>query len=653
MTNSTNSTPPANTPLSKPKRKAKGPIRTGVVVPTLILIVLLGVYFNLFFDGHIRRAMEYMGTQIIGAEVNVARVNTSFLGASLEVGGIQVTDKEHPERNLVQVGAIKFKMLWDALLRAKVVVDEASILDIQAYTPRKHPGYVLPPEPPPKDDGQPSAIEKVQSEVLAQTRKKYNDNFLGDIAGVLGSSDPKTQLKNLEQSLKSEAKIKMLEKEINEKKLAWEKRIKELPQGKDLDQYKARVKALKFDIKNPGEFAKNVKEADKIIKEANEKVKDIDKAQKELKSDVGTYSLAYKDLEKLVQDDLRDLQSKLKIPSIDPKEFSQQLFMTMIEKKLGSLYKYIEVARKYMPPKKTAAEKQAEKDEQIIPPKRGQGKNFTFPITTGYPLFWLKHAAISSEMNTSEFSGNIKGEIKDLTSSPSVLGRPTLILVQGDFPKQNIQGLDAKITLDHTTDVAKESLSLKVAAFPVTGAKLADSPDVKLSLDKADGSSDVQAVFTNNELTMNMRNTFANAKFGLESKQKLVTEIVGAVLNGIPTVNVNANVKGSLSDLDIHINSNLGDELSKGFQKQLQAKINEAKAQLQKLIDEKISAPREKLKADINKLTGDLTKQVDGKKAEGEKAIKDAQNQVKSGSSGSKDKLKDEGKKLLNKFMGG
>ena len=61
---------------------------------------------------------------------------------------LQVTDKEHPERNLVQVGNIHFAALWDALLRGKVAIEDASVLDIMAFTPRKKPGYVIPPPPP-------------------------------------------------------------------------------------------------------------------------------------------------------------------------------------------------------------------------------------------------------------------------------------------------------------------------------------------------------------------------------------------------------------------------------------------------------------------------------------------------------------------------
>ena len=327
----TNSSDNKNLPK---KIKRKGPIRTGAVVPTVIFMTFIGVYFSFFFDGNLRRLLEYAGTHINGAEVNVGRVSTSFLHARLEINTIELTDKNHPERNTIQVGAVTFQMLWDALLRAKVVVNEASILDIQALTPRKHKGYVLPPTPP--SNGKPSALEKVEGEVISQTRKKYDGNFLGDVASLLGGTNPQDQLKNIEGTLKSDARIKELQKDLTDKKAKWDERIKQLPQGKELQAYADRVKALKFDIKNPGELAKNAQEAQKIINEAGDKVKLIDQSQRDLKNDVGGYTQAYKDLEKMIQQDVRDLQGRLKLPNIDAKEFSQQLFMHMIEQKLGS-----------------------------------------------------------------------------------------------------------------------------------------------------------------------------------------------------------------------------------------------------------------------------------------------------------------------------
>lgn len=647
MTTSTDK--PAVTPPKKPK--VQGPIRTGAVLPAIVLTALLGTYFSFFFDGHLRRVLEYVGTQVNGAEVNIGYLGTSFIRANLEIRDVQVTDKNKPGRNLVQVGSIKFKMLWDALLRAKVVVDEASILNIQALTPRRTPGYVVPP-PPPDKPGE-SVVDKAQAQVLNQTRKQFNGNFLGDVAAVVGGGDAGQQLQAIQGELKSDARIKELEKELGEKSAKWNQRIKELPQGEELKAYETRIKALKFDIGKPAELAANLKEADKIYKEVDAKVKLIDKTSKEVNGEVNTYTQSFKELEKMVAEDVADLQKRFKLPSLDPKEFSKQLFMGMIESKLGSVQKYIAVAREYMPPKKTAEEKKARAAEAIVPQKRGDGKNYRFPVTTGYPLFWLKHAALSSELGQSELSGNIKGQIIDLNSDPAFLKKPTRILVNGDFPNQKIFGLDAEITLDHTTEVAKDAMRVNIAKFPAGEQKLSDSSDVRLGIQDAVGTSEMVAALVNDEITLDLKNKFTDIKYDLAAKNKTVHEIIDNILKGIPVVTVNAAVRGSFSNFSLNLNSNLGDELARGFQAQLKAKIDEAQAKLKKMVDEKIGTQRDKLKGELEKVTGGLTKDLKGKKDEVDKVVKEAKNAGDKKSKGGGKKLEEEGKKVLKGLFGG
>lgn len=632
MTNSTDKKP-----------KTKGPIRFEAVIPAAIVIALIGAYFHFFFDSNLRRGIEWTGTFVHGAEVNVGDINTSVFRGSFEMLNLQITDKEKPHRNIFQVGRIHFQFMWDALLRAKFVIDDASIKNIQALVPRKKPGYVRPPEPPKKDDG---ALAKVEKEVLDQTKKEYNENLLGDIATVLGGMDAKDQLKNIEGELKSSARIKELETELKEKQKVWQEKIKALPQGKELEALGERIKGLKFDTKKPKEFAESLKQAQKIIKEADQKVKLVSETGKILKTDLDTYNQAFKDLEKMVEQDLEGLQKRLKIPSIDGKDFSTKLFMNMVNQRLGSVRKYMEVAREYMPPKKSKEEKQ---QEQLIPPARGQGRNYRFPITTGYPLFWLKHAGLSSEVSQSEYSGNISGEIKDLTSDPVFLGRPTVITLSGDFPKQQIFDVNAKIVLDHTTEHPKESMNLSVGGYPFGGKKLSDSKDLQLGINEAKGQTDMNASLESNRLTVDLNNRFKEVKYDLEAKNKMVKEIVGNVLSAIPEITLNANITGTWDNIKMHINSNLGDELSKGFKQQIQAKIDEARAQLKQLIDEKIGGEKKKLTEDFDKVKGQITGELDKKKSEVDKAKTDAEKQVKGGkgSNSPTKKLEEEGKKAI------
>lgn len=602
--------------------KKKGPIRTEAVVPSVILLALVYGYFYFFFDYHLKRGIELAATQVHGAEVNIRHLSTSFWRASFQMEGLEVTDKEKPARNLFSVGEMRFQLLWDALLRAKGVVEEASILDIAAFTERKRPGYVLPPPAPGTESG---ILAKAQAQIVAQTRQRLNDNFLGDIAEVLGGVDPKQQLENIKADLQSVVKAETLEKELKAKKEEWEKRIKELPKPKEIKELEAKVKALNFKSKNPLEIAQNLKQAKAILDEAKAKVDQVNQGQKDLSTDIATYTAAIENLPAMVEKDVQDLQKRLQLPNIDPKEFSTQLFLSQLEGKLVSVRKYVEVARKYMPPKKTKEQIEAAKAEQLVPRARGEGRNYTFPITTGYPLVWLKHAAISSEVRDSEWAGKVRGDVNDFSTEPSLLGKPFRVRLGGEFPKKEIRGLSVTATFDHTTEVARENLKVAVASFPLTELLLSDSPKVRFGIKKAAAGSSFEATLADQTLNFALSSSFRQPEFLLETKNPQVQEILAGALKGIPEVTLGGSVTGSWDSFRFNLDSNLGQALSAGFQKQLEAKLGDAKAKLRGFVDERVAPAKQRAQEQLRALLGGPAKALKQNSEEMDKSLKDAE----------------------------
>lgn len=638
------------TPLAtKPKKiKKQGPIRFEAVIPALVIIGLIIAYFSIFFDSHLKSGLEYAATQANGAEVNISRVKTSFLTPSFHLYRLQITDKNRPERNLFEVAEINFILLWDGLLRAKVVVEEASINNIQALTPRSKPGRVVPPSTGP------SKLKELESKVLSQTKEQFNQNILGDIASVVGGAKPEEQLKNLQADLKSDRRIKEIEKELKQKELEWKQRLEALPQSKELKDIEKRFKALKFDGKNPVQFASSLKEADKLIKEVDQKIKAIESTGKSLNSDLKAYDNVFKELDEMVKQDLKDLQSRLKIPSLDPKEFTMGLLGGLFQGRLVEVQKYMALAREYMPPKKTEEEKLASKQEALLPRARSAGEDIRFRITTSYPLFWLKRAAISSEPTDSEFSGRLSGELTNLTSNPPVVGKPTILNVEGDFPKKRILGFSSKVVIDHVGAVAKESLEVKVGSYPQDRLALTESSDVTLAVKQAQGQAELNAKLENQQLDITIANRWQKTEFEIEAKEKLVREILTNVMGGIPTVTLNARATGSWSNLTMGMNSNLGEALAAGFKAELDARIKAAKDQLNRLINDKIGGEKEKLLKEFSRVKGQVDQLVSSKQSEMNKAKSDLSGQMK----GQKDKgqkkelkkLEEQGKKLLKGF---
>lgn len=634
-----------NNDVKKQKKvKKKGPIRFEAILPVALLIALLIAYFSFFFDSNLRSGIEFVGTMVNGAEVNVKNIDTDFLGGSFVLSGLQITDKEAPQRNVIQIGSIKFQFLWDALLRMKFVVNEASINNIQAYVPRQRPGRLVPKS---SDNKRSETLAKVEDSVLDQAKEQFNENVLGDIANVIGGADPSDQLKNLQMNLKADQRIKELEKVLQEKEAAWKERLQNLPKQEEINALVARAKKVKLDANNPIELAKGIKELDQIFRQADKIVKDFKQASDNLQTDVGGFNNSFKELEQLAQQDLKDLQGRLKIPDLNVADFSKGLFGRMFAEQLAKYRKYLVVAKEYMPPKKTAEEKQPE----LIPRARGEGRDVKFPITTGYPLFWLQKARISSEPTDSEFSGKIAGEVTDITTRPSAIKNPARISVQGDFPKQQIYGLNTLITIDHRTAEPVETLTASIDSYPVQPKQLSDSPDVKFAIANAKGRIDIRGAHQNENIQMKISNVFQQVGYEIDAKSSIVKDILQGTVNGLPDIQVNADISGPWNNLHWKIDSNLGRELGRGFKDQVNKKVEEAKAKLKQYIDQRINAEKQKLQSEFNKVKSQIDGVINSKKKEIDsaksKAEKEINSEKKKAEKSGKKSLEQKGKKLL------
>lgn len=556
-------------------KKPKGPIRYEAVIPITIIFVLSYAYFTYYFDRHLRQGIEYVATQGNGAEVNIAAVHTSFLKASFELSGLQVTDKEKPSQNILELESVRFKYLWDALLRLKFVVDEASINNIQIYKPRKSPGFVLPPEP-----AKPSKMNEIQIEIISQIKNKYHDNALGDLMGLLEGQDPKAQLEKIRATLKSETRVKEMLADVQAKKIFWDGKIKELSDTSKLKAIETDVQAISKS-KNIMDKIKAGKELADKLKEVQAKVKDVKASSEQFQKEFKVVSQYPTELQGLVKEDMNSLKSHLSIPKVDVKELAMNLFAGQFAEYIAKVRKYQALAKQYIPEKKEA-------EEPVVPPKRSEGKTYHFKITTGYPLFWLKRAAISSSGTAQTYSGNLSGELLNVSTDAKLIKKPIVLNVGGDFPKAQVSGMKLVVTVDHTTDIPKQTVHMQVNSFAIPEKMFVNSDKLKFGIQNATGTTNLLAQIQSGEIKASWNNSIQKPNYVVETPSKLGKEILTNVLNGIPVIYINGTVKGPWKDLDFDIDSNLGDGLANGFKEQLGTKIAEGEAKLKEYIHGRI-----------------------------------------------------------------
>ena len=141
--------------------------------------------------------------------------------------------------------------------------------------------------------------------------------------------------------------------------------------------------------------------------------------------------------------------------------------------------------------------------------------------------------------------------------------------------------------------------------------------------------------------------SFAQAENWIWGWQLQVPLCLSAVLAGIKTVTMNAGISGTWDNFDININSNLGSELSQGFQKELMGKVGDAQAKLRSFVDEKIGGDKKAMGENLSALSSGPGKSMGEKKEALEKLVKNLQEKLKGAQAGG---LQEKGKNILKGF---
>ncbi len=640
--------------MTKQKTGIKKWIRLEAVLPVAIIMVLTFLYFTLFFDLQVRKGLEWGLTKALGVEVDIGSFETKFTQLSMRIHKIEITDSTNPKQNVIQIGDIRFSALWDALLRAKIVVNEAAVENIEFAVPRKRPGYVAPPPPPPqKSEKDSGVVNELKNKSLNAVSNTYNDNILGDAASWLNNpqQDP---IKGLQANLQSKKMIEKFQAEVAEKQKEWEARLKTLPTSAEFDSLGKRISKVKTsNFKDINDLSKSLKELDQIIKEADSKYKTIDSANKDLNNDLKQINQNVQQIQSQVQLDVQDLQKHLKIPQLDSQSIAKSIFASYLAPYEQKFFRYKALADKYLPPNLMKKGSTKKPDESIQPRPRARGVSYEFGRPHSYPLFWVKKTKISSQAGLSPYSGFVDGEIRDISTNQVLTGKPIVAEIKGDFPAAHLSGLYTKATFDNRQEESLIDLKFDIASYPVqTPKELVHSPDVSLDLTQATGKLNIAAQLQAlKNFNLDLKSTLTHFQFNVQSKQKIIQEIIENALKTLPEITITADAKGTLPNFPVNIDSNLGREIGKAFEVQLKAQIDKAKKELQSQIDSQISKNKEALNKQIETLKKQVQGQIDKLQKQANDQKKVAENKITAAKKDEENKgrkqLEKEGDKLL------
>ncbi|MBQ49261.1 MAG: hypothetical protein CMP10_17925 [Zetaproteobacteria bacterium] len=594
-------------------KKNKGLFNFKTWSPVIIGVVSIVVYYIAFFDLHMRMGLESIGTLVNGAEVNVASFQTKFLDSSVAIQGIEITNEKKPEENKLQLEEISMQASWDGLLRAKLVVEQAIVKNIQIGTKRSSPGYVVPVE---------------ESEVSQSEEESSDANGFQDAISALSGNEQVQEIQEIGnmslEDLPSNAKIAELEKGLSLKQKEWEQAYQKLPDDKFFEAEQLQLAQIKLS-KNPAELKNQFEMAKNTLNSVKAKASKVTKEGSQLQNEISSFKKESFDIDAMIDADVAYMKSKLKLPDLDFAKLGKDLFGEEFGAYVEQAQHYYKLAQQYMPPP-------SDKGQAPPPPPsaslRMAGRSYDFGKKGDYPLVWIKKVSITSEAADENSSGAVAGEVNNLTSSQRLVGEPTTASIEGDFPKEEILGFKLNMLLDHRNEPSVDKLDMTIRSFGVQQKVLSSSPELTLAIAKGKGRVKADAKLESGEVYLKMVTNFNEVVYDVEAKKESVKELLVGTMAGIPKVVIVAVAKGKIDAPDVAVSSNLTDALKASLSRVLKAKTSGMQGDLRKKVEDRIKGKTDVLNKQWEQATGPILDGIKAKFAAATGAEKQAEGKV-------------------------
>jgi uncharacterized protein (TIGR03545 family) len=522
-----------------------------------IVISLIVAALFLFVAGPlIEKGIETFGSDAADAKVEVDSVSLSLNPLGFVIHGLTVADSRKPMSNVLQLDTATAELELAPLFLGKAIIRDLAVDNLQFNTARTTSG----------------ALEKkaAQEETVAeQTAEKENNNSVLKNVELPSADDILAR-----ESLRTEHAGNEFQQSYASHKNAVDNALRNVPDDKALSQYEQELKALTSgSFKSLDDFKARKKKLDELKARFKQDKAAIASARKTLADARSDISDKLKALKAAPGDDLKSIRSKYQLNAGGAANMSALLFGEQAGEWAEKALYWYEKVKPYL------AKDEQENAAQETARAPRDGRFVHFPSADPWPGFLLRNA----QLTASTASGNLLINAQDITSEPSVIGRPTRILVNGSGLKQ-VEDMSVDIVLDHRKTPGTDTLTLNIKDWQlrdmnlgVAGAKLASS------LVQIQGL----AVVSQGKLNAKSDAQFGRAQFTSQGKTTFAKEL-GLALEKVQQFDVNASASGKITGPDFKLGSDLDKQLNAAFGARLKDKQAELEAKLQAKLDQKL-----------------------------------------------------------------
>ena len=555
------------------------------IIPIVLLLALLYFGWTLFGARLIRATIVEAGTKAFGAQLDIADLDIRTFSTTVDVKGIALADPFDVNRNLVEVGQFLVELEPRPLLQKKFVIKQLTIADVRTGTVRAIPAKKLPPG---SGGFAPRALAEVQK-------------FAGQFKVPLLSLVPIDSLKSIvldPSQLKAVQSALALGRTADSTKTRLERGYGELRLQETLDSSRATFARLQSaNIRTLGiDGTRNaLTDLRRALARIDSTHRRVDRLVVQTRQSVDSLQAGLAAIDDARREDFDHARGLLQLPSLNTPDIGAALFGKVTIDKFQQAVYWATLARQYAPPGLLPREQEGPKRVRMA------GTTVSFVKPESYPQFLLRRANLSFEMPAAAAGGNYRMAIEDLTSDPAILGRPTRFAAR----RTVTSGTDSVFVRGEMNHVgARPSETLAAAASGISLPRL-PVPSLPYAMDPGRGASELSFVLQGDQLSGRWSVRSSNLKWVPDSararKLNKVEDLVVRVLTGIPSLELTADISGTLAAPKLAVKSNLdrqvGDRLRAVLGQEVAAAEAKVRAQVNRIVEEKSAPVKEKINA--------------------------------------------------------
>ena len=589
-----------------------------------VAVVLLLLFFILFIDTIIENSIEYTGSHMVGAKVELDDAEFRFSPLGIQLTRLQVTNPDQPLQNILDIRKISFNMDGLNLLRRKVLINEMQVEGLSLNTARAKSG----------------AIKQASKPVEQADSQKKQDQGL-DLPDI---TIPNADEILAREEIKTVKQAETYQQDVKTSQDKWNKIRDGLPGDKRATEYKQRLDKIKqADTRDIKQLATAIRDLNSLKKDIQADINFIDTSRNQISADLKRLNSGLTELKGSPDKEYNRLLNKYSTSATGIGNISQLLFGSEAKKyttmALG-WYKKLEPWLAYVD----------FSGAEPTPQERHKGRDMRFREYHPVPDFLISKIKLSVETTR----GNFTGQIIDITNEQNITGIPTTLRFTGNkMPAVDSILLTGKFDRIKAGN-AKDQLNFTMRNYQLDKYRLIDQKDMVIFLDQAQSDIKLVAQRHNQKIQADFKSHIHSIKYNNKASGNELAMMFLSSINQTRDFNIYGNLRGTLdkysthvsSDLDKRLNANMKQHMNRrlaGFKKQLKDKIHLKTRQPIDEAEGKLKDLQSGVKNDIAMRKAQLTQKYNA----AEQELKQKQQQQKAGA---KQKLQKDLKGLLKKF---